>query len=78
MADIFDLQRHLFKIYFDELCVYTNCEEQVGIMVKQVGILNCRTVGTRSNLDGGAGKDTFYSMLFPMFRMALNAVYAVT
>ena len=24
LADIFDLQRHLFRIDFDELCVYTN------------------------------------------------------
>ena len=47
-------------------------------MVMQVSILNCRAGGPGSNLDGGTGKDSFYSMLFTMFRMALNAVDPVT
>ena len=45
MADIFDLQRHLFRIIFDKLCVSTYIEREVGVMVKHGGLLNCRSVG---------------------------------
>ena len=31
-------------------------------MVKQSSVLNCRAVGHGSNLNGGVGKETFYSL----------------
>ena len=40
-----------------------NIEQQVRVMVRLVGILNCRTVEPGSNLDGGA-VFSFYSLLF--------------
>ena len=45
LADIFDLQRHLFRIYFDKLCVYPDIGRQVGVMVRHVSTLNYRAVG---------------------------------
>ena len=64
MGNIFDLQHHLFRIEFDELCMIINIEKQVGVMVRQVCILSCRAVITGANLDGGCWNSFFYSLLF--------------
>ena len=64
LADIFDLQRHLFKIEFKQEGVFTYIKKQVWVMVRQVSILNCRSARPGSNFGGDAGKDIFSSLLF--------------
>ena len=58
--------------------ILTDIEQQVRVMVRQVGILYCRAVGLGSNLDGVAGFYFFHSLLFCYGSDGIYAVDPVT